>query len=251
MGVPGPGGRPPDARAPDARALGARLGDVVRAGEGGGGTTRPPTPAVAEGADGRTAHAPSRGTRHRENVALGLLVGVNTVNALGIGLVGPLLPYWFAVRFGAGVEEIASVYALTFFLAAASSLVTGQVGARVGVVRSVVGPRAVGVLTLLAMPLVPAYGWAAGLYALRSILNRGTAGARQAFSMGLVNDERRGLAGSLNALSFRLPSAIGAAAAGWMMGLGLLSLPFFLAGALQLGYVVLFGTVLRPYESGT
>jgi hypothetical protein len=35
------------------------------------------------------------------------------------------------------------------------------------------------------------------------------------------------------------------------MGAGLLSLPFFLAGAFQLGYVVLFATVLRPYENGT
>ncbi|MEJ2288095.1 MAG: MFS transporter [Deinococcales bacterium] len=176
---------------------------------------------------------------------------MNSVNALGIGLIGPLMPYWFAVRFGVGPEAIGSVYALTFFLTAISSVVTGEVGARVGVVRSIVGPRTVGVFTLLAMPLMPAYAWAAALYAFRSILNRGTAGTRQAFSMALVRDERRGLAGSLNALSFRMPSAVGAAAAGWLMGLGLLDLPFFLAAGLQFAYVVLFGLVLKPYENGT
>jgi len=191
------------------------------------------------------------GVRRKENVALALLTVVNSVNALGIGLIGPLLPYWFAVRFGAGPEAIGTVYALTFFLTAIASVVTGEVGARVGVVRSIVGPRTAGTVLLVAMPLMPAYAWAAGLYALRSILNRGTAGARQAFSMGLVRNERRGLAGSLNALSFRLPAAAGAAVAGWLMGVGLLDLPFFIAAGLQFGYVALFGTVLRPYADST
>lgn len=214
----------------------------------------PASAAVTSRASDRTAPSaptPDSTVRTRENVALGLLTLVNAVNALGIGLIGPLLPYWFAVRYGAGVEAIGAVYAVTFLFTAVSSLVTGEVGARMGIVRSIVGPRTVGVATLFAMPLMPSYGLAAGLYAFRSVLNRGTAGTRQAFSMGLVRDERRGLAGSLNALSFRLPSAVGATAAGWLMGLGLLDLPFFLAAGLQLGYVVLFATVLRRYENGT
>jgi MFS family permease len=200
--------------------------------------------------DGR-GPAQSAGVTRRENVALALLTMVNSVNAVGIGLIGPLLPYWFAVRFGVGPEAIGSVYALTFLLTAVSALVTGEMGARVGVVRSIVGPRTVGVLLLVAMPLMPSYGWAAGIYAVRSILNRGTAGTRQAFSMALVRDARRGLAGSLNALSFRLPSAVGAAVAGWLIGLGFLDLPFFIASAFQFAYVALFSTVLRRYEDGS
>jgi len=205
--------------------------------------------AVSTAGAGRTRR--ERDVRGKENVALVLLTAVNSVNALGVGLIGPLLPYWFAVRFGAGPEAIGAIYALSFFLTGIAAVVTGQMGERVGMIRSIVGPRTAGTILLVAMPLMPAYGWAAGLYALRSILNRGTAGARQAFSMGLVRNERRGLAGSLNALSFRLPAAVGAAAAGWLMGLGLLDLPFFIAAGLQFGYAALFGTVLRPYEHGT
>ncbi len=198
-----------------------------------------------------TGTADAAGVTRRENVALTLLTVVNSVNAIGIGLIGPLLPYWFAVRFGVGPEAIGSVYAVTFLLTAVSSVVTGEMGARVGVVRSIIGPRTLGVLLLVAMPLMPAYGWAAAIYAVRSILNRGTAGTRQAFSMALVRDARRGLAGSLNALSFRLPSAVGAAVAGWLIGLGFLDLPFFIASGFQFAYVALFGTVLRRYEDGT
>ena len=214
-----------------------------------------PDPAMAVRAE-KTGRAPvgaedPAGMTRRENVALTLLTVVNSVNAIGIGLIGPLLPYWFAVRFGVGPEAIGSVYAVTFLLTAVSSVVTGEMGARVGVVRSIVGPRTLGVLLLVAMPLMPAYGWAAAIYAVRSILNRGTAGTRQAFSMALVRDARRGLAGSLNALSFRLPSAVGAAVAGWLIGLGFLDLPFFIASGFQFAYVALFGTVLRRYEDGT
>ncbi|MEJ2291178.1 MAG: hypothetical protein P8Y05_05610 [Deinococcales bacterium] len=229
-------------------AAGRRAAGPLPAGPAPAATATTPPPRAAPAFSGAGEAA---ALRRRENVALTLLSTVNSVNALGIGLIGPLMPYWFAVRFGVGPEAIGSVYALTFFLTAISSVVTGEVGARVGVVRSIVGPRTVGVFTLLAMPLMPAYAWAAALYAFRSILNRGTAGTRQAFSMALVRDERRGLAGSLNALSFRMPSAVGAAAAGWLMGLGLLDLPFFLAAGLQFAYVVLFGLVLKPYENGT
>jgi len=239
---------PPTVSAP--RASAAQVaGGVLRAAE----PASAPEAGALEGADSAASSAARSDPEldRRENVALVLLTVVNAVNALGIGLIGPLLPYWFAVRFGVGPEAIGAIYALTFFLTGIASVVTGEVGARVGVVRSIVGPRAAGTVLLVAMPLMPAYAWAAGLYAVRSILNRGTAGARQAFSMGLVRNERRGLAGSLNALSFRLPAAVGAAVAGWLMGLGLLDLPFFIAAGLQFGYVALFGTVLRPYEHGT
>jgi len=238
----------PPRRAPEA-AGGGPVPPPIPSTPGAPAHEAPPRAAKPEG--GASGTAETAGVTRRENVALTLLTTVNSINAIGIGLIGPLLPYWFAVRFGVGPEAIGSVYAVTFLLTAVSSVVTGEMGARVGVVRSIIGPRALGVLLLIAMPLMPAYGWAAGIYAVRSILNRGTAGTRQAFSMALVRDARRGLAGSLNALSFRLPSAVGAAAAGWLIGLGLLDLPFFIASGFQFAYVALFGTVLRRYEDGT
>ena len=37
-----------------------------------------------------------------------LLTALNSVNALGIGLFGPLLPYWLSIRYGAGSAAISS-----------------------------------------------------------------------------------------------------------------------------------------------
>ncbi|PSR21858.1 MAG: MFS transporter [Sulfobacillus acidophilus] len=185
----------------------------------------------------------------RENRALTLLVVVNMVNSLGVGLVAPLLPYWFNLKFGVGPTEIGPVYALTFFLTGVSSLIVGRVSEKVGLIRSIVVPRLLGVVLLVAIPFMPAFFWAAILYVVRSMVNRSSMGARQAFSMGLVRDQRRGLASSLNAVSWGLAASIGPAVGGWIIGMGSLALPFIAAACLQLGYVVLFPTVMGRYDT--
>ena len=200
----------------------------------------PLPPAVDAAADAPAADALQR----RENVALAALFGINAVNALGVGLFAPLLPYWLAVRFGVGAGSIGSVFGVSLLLTGAASIANGMAAERYGLVRTVVWMRLAGVALLALLPLAPTYGWAATLYFVRSLLNRGALGAQQAFSVGLVRDRRRGLASSLNAASFGLPSAIGPAIAGQMIDAGALDLPFFLAAALQLTYAVLFGTVL-------
>lgn len=185
----------------------------------------------------------------RENKALMALTAVNMINSLGVGLIAPLLPYWFAVRFGVGPEAIGPVYGLTFFLTGASSLVIGRLSERIGLIRSIVLPRVIGVALLVAIPFVPTFWAAASLYVVRSILNRGSVGARQAFSVGLVRDQRRGLASSLNAVSWNVPAALGPALAGVLIGEGQLFWPFLLAAALQFLYIALFPALMGRYES--
>lgn len=186
---------------------------------------------------------------HRENRALSLLVAVNMVNALGVSLIAPLLPYWFNVKFGVGPAAIGPVYALTFFLTGLSALVIGRVSEQIGLVRSIVLPRILGVALLLAIPFVPTFWLASLLYVVRSIVNRSSMGARQAFSVGLVREQRRGLASSLQAVSWSVSGAIGPAIGGWLIGMGSLVWPFIAAAALQLGYVILFPTVLGQFET--
>lgn len=186
----------------------------------------------------------------RENKAMLTLVFVNSVNSLGVGLIAPILPYWFAVRYGVGAESIGPVYFLTFLLTGAASLFIGRHSEKAGLVRSIILPRLLGVILLAAMPFLPTYGLCAAFYVLRSVLNRGSVGARQAFSLGLVRDRRRGLASSLNAVSWSVPSSLGPALSGWLLLFGALSWPLVLAAALQLGYIILFKTMLGRYEEG-
>lgn len=204
------------------------------------------------GTDGEEAQAAGlreeTAIRKRENKALALLTVVNMVNSLGIGLVAPLMPYWFSLRFGVGPEAIGPVYSFSFILTGISSLVIGRIAESQGLVRSIVLPRLLGVVLLIAMPFVPNFAIAATLYVVRSILNRGSVGARQAFSVGLVRDKRRGLASSLNNVSWTIPSSLGPAIGGSLIALGSLVWPFALASGLQLAYVALFAALLGRYD---
>lgn len=199
---------------------------------------------------GSVGAAREQETRRQENHSLLLLAVTNGVNSFAIGLFTPLLPYWFSLRFGVGPAALGPVFGATYLLTGLSSVATGELVQRIGLVAGIVWVRLLGVLLLAAMPWMPTFFWAATLYVVRSVLNRGSAGARQAFGVGLVRDERRGLASSINGVSFRLPAAAGPALSGWMLALGDLDLPLYLSAGLQLAYAVLFGALFGRKTGG-
>ena len=179
-------------------------------------------------------------TTRQENRQLRRLALTNAANGLGIGIIGPLIAYWFARRFGQGPGLIGPVLAFGFALAAAGSGVGSRLSARVGPVRSVVWMRCCGLVLMLAIPFARSFGLAAALYALRGAFNRGTVGARQSVAVELTRKERRGLAASVQSLSLQIPRAVGPVVGGWMIHAGAFVAPFLLAAALQAAYLVLY-----------
>lgn len=190
-----------------------------------------------------------RAIRREENVRILKLGAINAMNSMAVSLTSPLLSYWFAAKFGVGPGEIGPVYAVTFFATGMASVLTGRATRRIGIVRSVVAVRLAAVLVLLVFPFVPYFWMAAILHVLRSALNRGTQGARQALSVALVRDERRGLASSINSLSMGLPNSAGPAVAGALLNAGYFSLPFYIAAGAQFLYGILFGRMFQKYDT--
>ena len=189
-----------------------------------------------------------RQVRRQENHILLKLVSINAFNGIAVGLTGPLISYWFLLRYGVGPASIAPVMAITFLITGISSLLTGRLTQKIGIIRSVIWGRSVGLVLLVLLPLMPVY-WLAGLvYLLRSAFNRGTAGARQALAVSLVRDQRRGLATSLNAVSFQIPQAAGPGLAGALLDAGQLALPFYAAAVLQAVYLLLYQRAFREHE---
>jgi MFS family permease len=189
-----------------------------------------------------------RGLQRRENRLLIALSAVNAIGGASIGLTGPLISYWFAVRFGLGPEAIAPVLAISLLLTGFASIAAGRIAESIGVIRSVLIGRVLGLVCLLVIPLAPTYAIAAAGYAGRSIFSRATVGARQALVVGLVRDSRRGLAVSVSNGSMQLPASLGPAVAGPLIDAGLLELPFYVAAALQGLYLVTYVKLLLPYE---
>ncbi len=182
--------------------------------------------------------------RRSENRMLVRLVAVNTLNGLGIGMIAPLIAYWFALRFEHGPGSIGPALAASFVLGAIGSVVAGRLVHRHGLIGPVVIMRGLGLAFLVAVPLMPSFGVAAALYALRAGFNQGTAGVRQALVAGLTR-ERRGLAASLQNVSIQIPRAVGPLVAGLMLHAGMLRAPFLVAAALQASYLVLYVRFFR------
>ncbi len=187
-------------------------------------------------------------SRKWENQILAKLALINSFNGLAIGLTGPLISYWFALRFHVGPLYIAPVMAGTFLITGIVSLLTGWLTQRIGIVSSVVWERMIGMGMMAILPLMPNYWLASLVYLLRSVFSRGSAGAQQALTVGLVREERSGLAASLNAISFQLPRSVGPGISGYLLGAGQFSLPFYSAALLQGIYLVWYWKTFRLYE---
>jgi MFS family permease len=176
----------------------------------------------------------------RENRQLRRLALTNAINGLAIGIIGPLIAFWLARRFAQGPALIGPALAVSFLLGALGSTLGGWLGMRYGAVRSVLWMRFCGLMLQGAVPFAESFGVAAGLYALRSAFNQGTAGMRQSVAVGLTRVERRGLAASVQSLSLQIPRAAGPVLGGWMIHAGEFVFPFVLATALQGLYLVLY-----------
>ena len=210
-------------------------------------TPDPATPPPEPPKDRDTANEDAA-TQRKENGLLLRLFGINALNGVGIGLIGPLMAYWFAVRFGQGPADIGPVMALAYGATALSSVGAGRLVHRVGVIRAVVWMRAIGVLILVAMPLVPSFWMAATLHVVRSAFNRGTAGARQALTVSLVRPHRRGAAVSTGSVAIQLPRAAGPLFAGLFFGSGMLAAPFYIAAGFFSAYIVCYRHVFAAYD---
>jgi MFS family permease len=187
--------------------------------------------------------------RHENRLVLRLMIA-NMMNGAGIGATGPLIAYWFAIRFGEGPAEIGPLMAAGFLLAAVASIGTGFLSRWLGVVRAVVAMRLVGLALLIALPFAPTFGLAATLYALRAMFNRGTTGARSALNVSIVRAQRRGFAASMGNVSTQVPRAVSPMLTGVLFAAGDLELPFFIGAAFQGAYLALYYWGFRRVDPG-
>jgi MFS family permease len=177
--------------------------------------------------------------RQENRLVLRLMIA-NVLNGAGVGATGPLIAYWFAVRFGQGPAEIGPLLAAGFLMAAVASVATGWLSKYLGIVRAVVALRLVGLVLLIALPFAPTFGVAGVIFVLRAMFNRGTTGARGALSISIVRARRRGFAASMANVSMQVPRAVSPLLTGLLFASGELALPFLIGAAFQGAYLVFY-----------
>lgn len=212
-------------------------------------------PADPRGAPG----APRRGTAGRLTLGLSraswrlvwrFMVTAAT-NGLAIGMLGPLLVYWFYRSYGVDAAEIGKLYFLLNLVAAAPYLLAGRMAARFGSVRAVVVCRAIASVLLGVMVVMPNF-WLAGLlYGARMIFNTLSIPVRQSFLMGVIPPADRSSAAGMASFPAQVGSSISPYLAGYLMQEVALELPLILAALLQAVNAVLyhfFFRAVRPPE---
>jgi MFS family permease len=186
--------------------------------------------------------------RKRRNGLMKRLVFANLLNGAGLGLSGPLVPYWFALKFHHGPASIGTMMAVGFLLAGLASLGAGWIGRWLGVVRAVVAMRLVGLVLLVILPFCGGFWLASLVYVARTVMNRGTAGPRSALQVGIVRAQRRGLSSAASNVALQIPRAIGPVFAGLLYESGLLAAPFLAAAVFQAGYIWVYDRSFRGVE---
>jgi MFS family permease len=164
----------------------------------------------------------------------------NATNGLAIGMLGPVLVYWFHVRFGATAAELGTLYFLANVLAAPSNLMAAPVARRFGTVRAVVMLRTIAVTLMAIMALAPTFVIAGALFLLRTQVNTMANPMRQSFLMGMVDPADRSTAAGFSNLPLQVLSSAGPTIAGQLMQSVWVSLPLELAAGLQAVNTVLY-----------
>jgi len=175
----------------------------------------------------------------------------NALNGFGFGFLGPLLTYWFHVRFDAGPAEIGLLYTVVNLVSALPYLGAHRISDRIGAVRTVVVTRTASVVMLLAMAFVPGFLLAGVFLNLRTVFNSLGLPARQSYAMGAADERHRGTVAALGTLPSMLTSSISPVVGGAIME-SFVDVPIFGAvvfmGANTLAYYLAFRHSPLPGE---
>lgn len=216
------------------------------------------------GAD-RTSAGGASGDSYEKRQSGGLILGLSraswrlvsrfmvtaATNGLAIGMLGPLLVYWFYRRFGVDAAQIGRLYFVLNLVAAAPYLLAGRMAARFGSVNAVVVCRGIASILLGVMVLMPSF-WLAGLlYGARMIFNTLSIPVRQSFLMGVIPPAERSAAAGMASFPAQAGSSISPYVAGYLMQQVALELPLEIAALLQVLNATLyyfFFRAVRPPE---
>ena len=161
--------------------------------------------------------------------------------------------YWFYLRFGVEPAMLGAIFFWANVFAGISALVASRLAARIGLVRTMVFTHLPSNILLILVPLMPNLSLAVLVLLLRFSISQMDVPARQSYIMAVVPPEERSAAGGFTGVARTTGAAISPLFAGFLFARpSLISVPFFLAGALKIVYDLMlywgFVTIQPPEE---
>jgi MFS family permease len=149
--------------------------------------------------------------------------------AVGAGLFVPLMANWFFHAYGVTDAVSGPVLGISGLLTAVAVFLSPKLAKKFGLVRAIVMTQGLSTIFMVMVPTAPSFGAAASIYTVRVFLMNLSNPLSQSMIMGLVAPEERGIASGVSASLWRLPNAASSTVGAYWIGLGLLSLPFYVA----------------------
>ena len=164
-------------------------------------------------------------------------------------IVQSFIVFWFGRQFGADAALMGLVFFGVGLLQAASSVIAGWLGARIGLLNTMVFSHLPSNVLLALIPLAPTLLVAVALLLGRSALSQMDVPARQAYVAALVDPAERTAAAAYTNAARHVVRPAGPALASISMGMAA-GLPFVVAGGLKAVYDVALYLTFRRVKLG-
>jgi predicted MFS family arabinose efflux permease len=204
---------------------------------------RIPVPAQpAAAAKPAAALGPSRGIVYR-------LAALFSVDAFAGGfVVQSLLALWLFERFELSLAAASQFFFLSGLLAAFSFPVAAWIGARIGLVNTMVFTHIPSSLCLIAAAFAPSLEVVLALLLVRAALSQMDVPTRSSYVMAVVTEAERTAAASVTAVPRSLASAASPAIAGALFAAGYQAWPLLLCGGLKILYDLMLLAAFRHHR---
>lgn len=175
----------------------------------------------------------------------------NLIQGFGIGMLGPIIVYWFYRVYGVGAGSLANLFFLINLASALPYLMAGRLAYGLGSVRAVAITRIIASGFLVAMVMMPTFFLAALFYTMRMIAATLSVPIAQSYLMGTIDPSERASAAGISTVPWQVGSSAGPYLAGYMMQYAAFDLPLELsavASALSAVLYYVFFRNIRPPE---
>lgn len=169
----------------------------------------------------------------------------SAIIAFGAGMVVPLMTAWLRLQYGIPDVVSGPILGIVSIVIGVATLAGPPIAKKIGLVKAIVVTQAASTIFMFATPLAASYIIASSVYCVRAFLMNMASPLSQSLIMGLVDEDERGMASGINAALWRLPNALSTFIGAYLMSIGLLALPFFVATALYATSIALFWWYFR------
>lgn len=166
--------------------------------------------------------------------------GINSLIGLGAGFIIPLIPTWFALKFGVDDSLTGPLLAVASLLMGLAAIASSVLAHRFGAIKSIVMVQGLSTVFMLSLAFIPNAAIAAGFYLIRSALMNMGVPLLDSFLMGIVSKEERGLASAINSIFWRLPNSASTFIGGILLNSRSFEVPFIVATGFYAVAIVLF-----------